>query len=445
MQANNSGRIRTDTKRPHVVIVGAGFAGIQAAKRLGRAKKADVTIIDQRNHHVFQPLLYQVAMAGLDPSEIASPIRSMLHGYSNVRTLLGKVTGVDLQYKTITSEAGQLTYEYLIIACGAQHSYFGNDQWEEFAPGLKNIPQATEIRRRVLLAFEQAERTEDPHEQDECMTFVIVGGGPTGVELAGAIAEMAKHTLKRDFRTIDATQARVMLIQSGDRVLKQFPEKLSDYGQKALTELGVEVHLGDRVTNINAQGVQVGDRFVRARTVIWAAGVQASSIGGLLGVKLDRCGQVLVGNDLSIPGHNNVFVAGDLAAASDGAGGMLPGLAPVAMQQGRYLGNLINRAITHPAADRKPFKYVDKGQMATIGRRRAVAQTGKLKLTGTLAWAAWLFIHILYLNGFRNRFFVFLTWSWSYLTFARGARLIVPRGWRITESRADEYKPKSAG
>ncbi len=420
-----------------VVIVGAGFAGLGAARVLGRCKQAEVTVIDRRNHHLFQPLLYQVAMAGLDPSEIASPIRSMLHGYKNVRTLLGAVTDVDLVNQVIDSEAGKLPYDYLIIACGAQHSYFGNDNWEEFAPGLKNISQATEIRRRVLMAFEEAERTDDPTIQDECLTFVIVGGGPTGVELAGAIAEMAKFTLKRDFRTIDATCARVILVQSGDRVLKQFPDKLSDYGKKALESMGVEVRLGDRVTEITADGAQVGSEFIRARTVIWAAGVQASSLGKRLGVPLDRCGQVIVGRDLSIPEHPNVFVVGDQAAAADEHGTPYPGLAPVALQQGKYVGKLITRelsgATSSNSANRQPFKYFDKGQMATIGRRRAVALSGRMELTGTLAWLAWLLIHILYLNGFRNRFFVFLTWSWSYLTFTRGARLIVPRRWRISE------------
>ncbi|GAB5405612.1 MAG: NAD(P)/FAD-dependent oxidoreductase [Aureliella sp.] len=421
-----------------VVIVGAGFAGIAAARQLGKCKAADVTVLDRRNHHVFQPLLYQVAMAGLDPSEIASPIRSMLHRYRNVRTLLGAAKSVDTQAQIVHSDAGDLPYDYLVMACGAQHSYFGNDQWEEFAPGLKNIPQATEIRRRVLLAFEMAERTLNATEQEEYLTFVVVGGGPTGVELAGAISEMAKHTLKRDFRTIDASHARVILVQGGDRILKQFPDPLSDYGKKALSELGVEVHLGDRVTNITADGAQVGDKFIRSKTVIWAAGVQASPLGKTLGAETTRSGQVVVQPDLTVAGITNVFVLGDQAAAKGENGAPLPGLAPVAMQQGKYVGKLLRNEInqlhqgeSQPA--REPFSYYDKGQMATIGRRRAVAQSGKMKLTGSIAWLAWLFIHILYLSGFRNRFFVFLTWAWSYLTFARGARLIVPRRWRNTD------------
>lgn len=419
-----------------VVIVGGGFAGIEAAKRLGKCECVDVTIIDRRNHHVFQPLLYQVAMAGLDPSDIASPIRSMLSPYKNVRTLLGRVTDVDLEERQVISDVGAIDYDFLIVACGAMHSYFGNDQWEQHAPGLKSLPQATEIRRRVLLAFEQAEKTNDPDEQEQLMTFVVVGGGPTGVELAGAIAEMARNTLKRDFRTIDASNAKVIVVQSGDRILKQFPDDLSEYGKQALESIGVEVRLGDRVTNVTDEGVQIGDGFLKAKTVIWAAGVSASPLGRALGVPTDRSGCVIVGDDLSIPGHPNVFVAGDLACAKDEDGNRLPGLAPVAIQQGRYLGDLISReaqcaAIDRPATHRSKFNYFDKGQMATIGRRRAVAQSGRLKMKGALAWLAWLFIHIAYLNGFRNRFFVFLSWAWSYMTFARGARLIVPKSWRI--------------
>ncbi|MCS7466077.1 NAD(P)/FAD-dependent oxidoreductase [Stieleria sp. ICT_E10.1] len=424
-----------------VVIVGGGFAGIEAAKRLGKCDCVDVIMIDKSNHHVFQPLLYQVAMAGLDPSDIASPIRSILSSYRNVRTLLAKVTGVDVQQRLVYSDAGKFEFDYLLVACGAVHSYFGNDQWEPHAPGLKSLPQATEIRRRVLLAFEQAERTDDPTEQDHWMTFVIVGGGPTGVELAGAIAEMARYTLKRDFRSIDASLARVILVQAGERILEQFPDDLSEYSKQALESIGVEVRLGDQVTRVTDRGVQIGDHFLDARTVIWAAGVQASPLGKSLGVPTDRSGRVMVEPDLSIPGHPNVFVAGDMASANDEDGKGLPGLAPVAIQQGRYLGELISREaqcymIDRPAPERSRFKYLDKGQMATIGRRRAVAQSGRFKLTGRLAWMAWLLIHIAYLNGFRNRTFVFLSWAWSYLTFARGARLIVPKNWRITKTPA---------
>ncbi|EMI44454.1 NAD(P)/FAD-dependent oxidoreductase [Rhodopirellula sp. SWK7] len=415
-----------------VLIIGGGFAGINAAKKLGNAPDCSVTIIDRRNHHLFQPLLYQVAMAGLDPSDIASPIRSMLNRYDNISTLLGTVDRVDVDRRVLITEVGELSYDYLVVACGATHDYFGRDEWEDYAPGLKTIPQATEIRRRVLMAFESAERTDDLEEQTKCMTFVLVGGGPTGVELAGAIAEMARNTLKRDFKTIDATHAKVILVQSGDRILKQFPDPLSQYSKSALEDLGVEVRLGDRVTDINAEGVQVGDDFIHARTVIWAAGVKANPIGKTLGVETDRAGRVQVGEDLSIAGHPEVFVIGDLAAAKDKEGNPLPGLAPVAIQQGHFVGKLIRSEVAGKTSmkTRRPFQYLDKGQVATIGRRRAVMQSGRLRLKGTLAWLGWLLIHILYLNGFRNRFFVFLSWAWSYVTFGRGARLIVAKQWK---------------
>ncbi|TWT67286.1 NAD(P)/FAD-dependent oxidoreductase [Allorhodopirellula solitaria] len=414
-----------------VVILGGGFAGINAAKVLSGDRNCQVTVIDRGNHHLFQPLLYQVAMAGLNPSDIASPIRSMLHRYDNMFTLLAAAKDIDVDRRLVVTDFGEREYDYLIVACGASHDYFGNDRWEEFAPGLKTIPQATEIRRRVLMAFESAERTYDLDEQTKCMTFVLVGGGPTGVELAGAIAEMAHNTLKQDFRTIDATHAKVILVQGGDRILKQFPEPLSKYSKEALESLGVQVRLGDRVTDITADGVQIGDDFIAARTVIWAAGVKANPIGKSLGAEMDRAGQVIVGNDLSIAGHPEVFVVGDLASAKDQEGNALPGLAPVAIQQGRYVAKLIRReSAGKSTAPRAPFRYRDKGQVATIGRRRAVMQSGRFRLTGSLAWLGWLFIHILYLNGFRNRFFVFLSWAWSYVTFARGARLIVPKQWK---------------
>ncbi|EMI57007.1 NAD(P)/FAD-dependent oxidoreductase [Rhodopirellula sallentina] len=415
-----------------IVIVGGGFAGINAAKKLGRAQDCSVTIIDRRNHHLFQPLLYQVAMAGLDPSDIASPIRSMLNRYDNISTLLGTVESVDVDCQVLQTEVGVIPYDYLIVACGATHDYFGRDEWEDFAPGLKTIPQATEIRRRVLMAFESAERTNDLDEQKRFMTFVLVGGGPTGVELAGAIAEMARNTLKRDFKTIDASHAKVILVQSGDRILKQFPDPLSKYSKEALESLGVEVRLGDRVTDINGEGVRVGEQFVHARTVIWAAGVKANPIGKTLGAETDRAGRVVVQPDLSIDGHPEVFVIGDLAAAKDKAGNPLPGLAPVAIQQGHYVGKLIRAEVAGKITptSRRPFHYLDKGQVATIGRRRAVMQSGRMRLKGTIAWLGWLLIHILYLNGFRNRFFVFLSWAWSYVTFARGARLIVAKAWK---------------
>jgi NADH dehydrogenase len=414
-----------------VIIIGGGFAGINAAKSLGGDPNCQVTILDRRNHHLFQPLLYQVAMAGLDPSDIASPIRSMLNRYHNIFTLLAEATSIDVDRRVVFTDVGEQPYDYLIVACGATHDYFGHDEWEEFAPGLKTIPQATEIRRRVLMAFESAERTHDLSEQTKCMTFVLVGGGPTGVELAGAIAEMARNTLKRDFQTIDASHSKVILIQSGDRILKQFPEPLSDYSKQSLEALGVEVRLGSRVTNITADGVQVGDEFIAARTVIWAAGVKANPIGKTLGAATDRAGQVYVGADLTIAGHPEVFVIGDLAAAKDNEGHDLPGVAPVAIQQGRYAAKAIRSEVAAGhSTSRRPFEYRDKGQVATIGRRRAVMQSGRWRLKGTVAWLGWLLIHIVYLNGFRNRTFVFFSWAWSYLTFGRGARLIVDKGWK---------------
>lgn len=414
-----------------VVILGGGFAGINAAKTLGGDPNCRVTMIDRGNHHLFQPLLYQVAMAGLNPSDIASPIRSMLRSYDNIFTLLAEAKRIDVERRVVVTDFGDREYDYLIVACGATHDYFGHDEWEEFAPGLKTIPQATEIRRRVLMAFEAAERTYDLEEQKKWMTFVLVGGGPTGVELAGAIAEMAHNTLRNDFKTIDASHAKVILVQGAERVLEQFPPSLSEYSKQALESLHVDVQLDSRVTNITAEGVHIGDEFIAARTVIWAAGVKANPIGKTLGAEMDREGQVVVGSDLTIAGHPEVFVVGDLASAKGEDGKSFPGVAPVAIQQGRYVGKLIRREVAGKGTTpRRPFHYSDKGQVATIGRRRAVMQSGRLRLTGSIAWFAWLFIHILYLSGFRNRLFVFVSWAWSYVTFARGARLIVPKRWK---------------
>lgn len=421
-----------------IVIIGGGFGGLRAAQQLGNQPGCQVDLIDRRNHHLFQPLLYQVAMAGLDPSDIASPLRSIVRRYSNVQTTLAEVADIDVDNKTIRCKAEEdevFSYDYLIVAAGATHAYFGNDQWEPFAPGLKTIPQATEIRRRVLTAFEEAEQASDPTERAKWLTFVLVGGGPTGVELAGQIAEMARNTLVADFKAIDVSQTKVILVQGGDRVLEQFPKKLCDYGKDALESMGVEVRLGHHVTDIDAEGVCVGDVRIEAKTVIWAAGVKASPLGQCLGVTTDRAGRVEVGSDMAIAGSPNVFVIGDLALKKDDKGNLLPGIAPVAIQQGKYVGKLIRNEIRDqingkPVRERQPFEYFDKGQMATIGRRRAVMQSGKLNVTGTLAWLGWLLIHIVYLNGFRNRFFVMFSWTWSYLTYARGARLIIPKTWR---------------
>ena len=413
-----------------VLIIGGGFAGLKAARRLGKSRLVDVTILDQRNHHLFQPLLYQVAMAGLDPSDIARPIRSILEPYPRVRTILGRADSVDLANRRVRTDFGSLTYDYLVLACGSRHSYFGHSEWEDFAPGLKTVEQATEIRRRVLVAFEQAERTDDPAEQRRWMTFVIVGGGPTGVELAGSIAEMARTALSNDFRTIDSSQARVIVVEGSDRVLKQFAPELCDYAKRSLESLGVEVLTGCHVVNIDRCGVDTPTERISAGTVLWAAGVQASKLGDTLGLQQDRAGRVMVGPDLTPPGHPNVFISGDMAHVLDKDGQPLPGLAPVAMQQGTYVANTIIGELKSKQSGkpytREPFEYWDRGQMATIGRKRAVAQTGRFKLTGFVAWLAWLLVHIYYLNNFRNKLFVFLSWIVNYITFSKGAAVDHP-------------------
>lgn len=420
-----------EPKVPHIVIVGGGFGGINAAKKLGGDPRCRVTLVDRRNHHLFQPLLYQVAMAGLDPSDIASPIRSLLSRYANVSTLLAEVQSIDLAQQRLQLATGELTFDHLILACGASVTYFGNDRWQPFAPGLKSIPQATEVRRRVLAAFEAAEQAVEAEEQDRQLTFAIIGGGPTGVELAGAIAEMAKKTLRRDFKAIDPASARILLIEGGNRVLSSFSEQLSEYAKHALEDLGVEVHLGKTASKISAEGIEIDGRAIPAATVIWAAGVRPNPLAQTEGFQTNRAGRVQVDECLAVPGHPNVFVIGDMAAANDQEGNPLPGIAPVAIQQGKYVGKLLRRELkTAQPPKRKPFKYFDKGQMATIGRHRAVLQSGKIQLTGTIAWLGWLFVHILFLNGMRNRVFVFLSWVWSYTLYARGARLIVDRDWQ---------------
>ncbi len=411
-----------------VVIVGGGFGGLAAAKSLARNADLQITVFDRRNYHLFQPLLYQVATAGLSPADIAVPIRAILSGKSNVEVTLAEIDGVDLAAKTVRSGTRNWPFDSLVLACGARHAYFGHDEWEEHAPGLKTLEQATEIRRRILLAFELAERATDPEERKRYLTFAIVGGGPTGVELAGAIAEISRTTLEKDFRHIDPARTRVVLIQGGPRVLEAFDESLSRRAARDLETLGVQVWTSSRVTEVTADGVRLGSESLRAGTVIWAAGVQPSPIGRALGVPLDSAGRVVVGPDLAIPGHPDVFVIGDQAAVRGADGKPLPGLAPVAMQEGRYVADLVRRGV--PAAERAPFRYLDKGQMATIGRSRAVLEFGALRFGGFLAWAAWLFIHIFYLIGFKNRLTVFANWTWSYLTFKRGARLITERDWR---------------
>jgi len=413
---------------PRVLIVGGGFAGYNAARTLGRAGGVDVTLIDRRNYHLFQPLLYQVATAGLSPADIAAPLRSMLSQYSNITVLLGEVRKVEFDRNVAVTDIGEIAYDYLILCCGATHSYFGHNDWEEYAPGLKTLEQATEIRRRILLAFEEAERLTDAEERRKYMTFVIVGGGPTGVELAGAIGEMSRFTLAKDFRSINARLARIFLIESGPRILPSFSESQSSRAVRDLEQLGVQVWTSRAVTMIDADGVQVGQDRLRAGTVLWAAGVQASPLGRLAGLQVDRQGRVSINPDLSIPGHHNVFVAGDQSVFVHQTGKPLPGTAPVAMQQGRYIARTI--LADTKGQPRRPFHFIDKGQMATIGRSKAVVEIGSIRLNGWIAWVAWLTVHIYYLTGFKNRLLVVLQWAWSYITFGRGARLIVGKDWR---------------
>jgi NADH dehydrogenase len=411
-----------------VLIIGGGFAGLNAAKTLGGAAGVDVTLIDKQNHHLFQPLLYQVAMAGLSPADIAAPIRSMLARYKNIRVLLGEVRSIDTTRKLAVADIGEFSFDYLILCCGATHSYFGHDEWEDYAPGLKTLEQATEIRRRVLTAFEHAERISDPAERQKFLTFVIVGGGPTGVELAGAIGEMSRFTLAKDFRSIDADSARVILIEAGPRILPAFSESQAARAVRDLETLGVQVLTSTKVTSIDSDGVETGAARLRAGTVLWAAGVKASPLGRLISSEVDPQGRVPVEADLSIKDNPQVFVAGDQARFTHQTGQPLPGTAPVAMQQGRYIGKTILRDLER--RPREPFHFVDKGQMATIGRSRAILEIGSLKMAGWPAWVAWLAVHIYYLTGFRNRLLVVLQWAWSYLTFSRGARLIVGKEWR---------------
>ena len=412
-----------------VLIIGGGFAGLNAAKKLGGCIDFEVTLIDRRNHHLFQPLLYQVAMAGLSPADIASPIRSLLSKYSNISVLQGSAKKVLGGEKKVICDIGTFEYDYLILACGARHSYFGHEAWEAHAPGLKTLNQATEIRRRVLSAFEKAESSTNDTDIKKAMTFVIVGGGPTGVELAGAIGEMSRFTLKKDFRNIDASQTRIILIEAGERILAIFDEDQSVRAQRDLEKLGVQVWPSSIVTNIDAEGVQVGDETIMADTVLWAAGVEASPLGKTLDSELDRQGRVTVEADLSLKQYPDIFVAGDQAHCKGKGDRPLPGMAPVATQQGVYIAKVLKAR--ERDLESKPFKYVDKGKMATIGRSRAIVHTGKLKFNGFFAWLVWLFIHIFYLSGFQNRLFVFLKWSWSYLSFSRGARLIVGKRWRF--------------
>ncbi len=406
---------------PRVVIVGGGFAGLQAAKSLGSVP-VRVTIVDRRNHHLFQPLLYQVAMAVLSPADIAQPIRSILRNEPNVEVVLGDVTGIDPAAKEVILTDGALPYDYLILAAGANHAYFGHDEWARLAPGLKTLEDALEIRRRILTSFEEAEREPDIARQQALMTFVIVGAGPTGVEMAGAIAEIANFSLARDFRHIDTRSARVILVEASATLLATFPEQLSDYALGELKRLGVEVRFGTPVTAIAPGLVTIGDETIPAATVIWAAGVQASPLGRSLDVEIDRAGRVIVNPDLTVPGHPDISVIGDMASLTGPGGRPYPGVAQVAMQQGAWAAENIRRAIAGTPS--QPFHYRDLGNMATIGRNAAIADVRGLRLHGFIAWLAWAMVHIMNLIGFRNRVLVGLQWLWGYLTFQRGARLI---------------------
>jgi NADH dehydrogenase len=408
--------------RPRVVIVGGGFAGLYAAKALSNAP-VQVTLVDRHNHHLFQPMLYQVATAGLNPSDIASPIRSILRHSKNTEVLLAEVDAVDTKTRRVHLTDGEgLTYDYLLVATGAHHSYFGHDEWEPLAPGLKSLEDALEIRRRVLLAFEKAEREPDPKRRHGFLTFVVVGGGPTGVEMAGAVAEIRRYALRRDFRHIDPGEATVMLLEGGPRLLTSYPPTLSDEAKKELRRLGVEVRTDTLVTDIRPGSVAAAGWIIPTETVIWAAGNTASPLLRELQTPLDGAGRAIVEPDCTIPGHPEVFVLGDAAAFNHQEGGTLPGTSPVAIQMGEYAARTIEGDLA--GRPRRAFRYWDKGQLAVIGRGQAVADVWRLHFGGFVAWLVWIFVHIFFLIGFRNRVLVMLEWAWSYVTYSRGARLI---------------------
>lgn len=414
-----------ENRIPRVFIVGGGFGGLAAAKALAHAP-VEVILVDRRNHHVFQPLLYQVATAALSPADICAPIRTVLRDQANAQVVLSEAIGVDVEKQWLIFKRGHVHYDYLILAAGATHAYFGHEEWAEVAPGLKSVEDATAMRRRILLAFETAEYEGNGEARRAALTFGIVGGGPTGVELAGAIKEIAGQTIPKDFRHIDTATTRVIVFQGGDRLLPQFPPELSAKAQRHLEDLGVEVRLNARVTSVTAHGVHIGDEFIAVRNVFWAAGVKASPLGHTLGVPLDKSGRVIVGPDLTIPGHPELFVIGDMAAAnSANTGEPVPGVAQAGLQMGEYAGRVIARAVEDvPPQRRVPFSYHDKGSMAVIGKARAVAQIGMLKIGGFLAWLIWAAIHIAFLIGFRNRIQVMVSWFWNWLFNSRDARLI---------------------
>ncbi len=425
--------------RPHVVIIGAGFGGLKAAESLAKLP-VRITVLDRKNHHTFQPLLYQVATAGISPAEIAAPIREILRKHENVEVLLGEVLGFDLERHQILLHNFELTYDYLIVAAGAMHAYFGHDEWEPMAPGLKTIEDALEIRRRILLAYELAEREAALQGTHRPLNFIVVGAGPTGVELAGTLAEISRKSLAKNFRNIDPTKTRVLLVEAGPSILSAYPEDLRQSAVKQLEHLGVEVRTNSAVSDVRTGQVQVGNDVISAEVVLWAAGVSASPLGRALGAPVDRAGRVLVEPDLSIPGHREVFVVGDLANMKDKHGRPLPGVAPVAMQQGKFVGRQV--AADLAGRPRETFHYSDKGSLATIGRAAAIAQFGKVHLSGLIAWLSWLFIHVFFLIGFRNRIIVMFQWFWSYLTYERAARLITGES-RVISVPSMEYAERA--
>lgn len=438
---------------PRVVVVGGGFAGLNAAKSLKNAP-VRVTVLDRKNHHTFQPLLYQVALAVLSPAEIASPIRNVLRHANNTEVLLGEVTGFDLDRRVVRTDGLELSYDFLVVAAGATHAYFGHPEWEQYAPGLKTVEDATEIRGRILLAFEHAEREAFAHRATPPLNFVVIGAGPTGVELAGAISDISRHYLERDFRSIDPAKARIILLEGGPRVLPAYPPDLSASAEKQLREMGVEVRTNALVTNVEPDQVTVGREKIPASVILWGAGVSASPLGRMLGAATDKAGRVLVEPDLSVPGHPEVFVVGDLAAArgpgkpsgatkidasisdKDKKTAFVPGVAPAAIQMGKFAGRQIKRSLN--GEPREVFRYLDKGSLATIGRSRAVADFGRLHISGYFAWLSWLFIHLFFLIGFRNRILVMAEWAWAYITYNHSARLITE-----PKESAFEERPKA--
>jgi NADH:ubiquinone reductase (H+-translocating) len=412
--------LRQDS-RPHVVIIGGGFGGLNVARALASVP-VRITLVDRTNHHLFQPLLYQVATAALSPGDIAAPIRWVLRRQSNARVLMADARRVDLERRVVVLDSGELEYDFLVVAAGASHSYFGNDEWARYAPGLKSLEDALEIRQRVLLAFERAEKEQDKVERRRLLTFVIVGGGPTGVEMAGALAEIARHALAKEFRAIDPDTARIILLEAAPALLTGFPGRLQQYAKKSLERLGVDVRLGTAVEEIEDGALKVAGQWVLAGTIIWAAGVAASPLARTLGAPTDKAGRVLVEPDLAVPGHPEVFVIGDMAAFVHQGGKPLPGLAQVAMQQARHAAQNISRAIRSKPPE--PFRYRSRGNMATIGRGAAIADLGWFTLTGSVAWLVWLFVHVVQLTGFRHRAIVLVQWAWAYLTYQRYVRLI---------------------